>query len=230
MRKMITIAVLLLCAAGMAQQVPNVNPGEPVSEIPTVTFSQSWADAVPPYYSIAVSNDGRVAYHSTPKAENQGEPYDLKFVMSDVNLAKVLRLTKELNFFNGNFDYKKSKIAFTGTKLLRYEEGKRLHETSYNWSDNVRVQELTTLFQGISETVELGRLVSEKYKFDKLGVDAELKKLESAAKSGRLEEVGAIQPILSKIAKDSSMMNISRRRAEFLLSRALNKVHSGGQP
>jgi hypothetical protein len=205
---------------GWAQfTVPNVHPQESKAPIPTITFTQSWPDATPPYYSVVVSNDGRSAYHSTAKAENDGDPYDVKFVMSDANLAKVLRLAKELNFFEGNFDYKKSRIAFTGTKTLQYQEGKTVHATSYNWSDNVKVQQLTSLFQGISETIELGRLISEKYRFDKLGVDAELKKLESAAKGGRLEEIQAIEPILSKIAKDSSVMNISRRRAEFVLSK-----------
>jgi hypothetical protein len=219
-KALIFASLVTACISGLAQlETPRISPSESTSPAPTITFTQSWAEATPPYYSIVVSNDGQAAYHSSSKAENLGEPYDVRFVMSDANLPKVVRLAKELNFFDGNFDYKKNKIAFTGAKTLQYKDGKAVHATSYNWSDNINVQQLTALFQGISETIELGRLIGEKYRFDKLGVDAEMKKMEAAAKAGRLEELQAIEPILTKIAKDPSMMNITRRRAEFLLSK-----------
>jgi len=56
-----------------------------------------------------------------------------------------------------------------------------------------------------------------------------LKKLEQAAKDDRTAELQSIQPILSKIAKDSNMMNITRRRAEFLLAKIPQTAQVNGQ-
>jgi hypothetical protein len=91
------------------------------------------------------------------------------------------------------------------------------------------MQEITKIFQNISETIELGRSIADKYRFDKLGVDAEMKKLEQAAKDDRTAELQAISPILTKIAKDPGMMNITRRRAEFLLAKIPKSAKISGQ-
>jgi hypothetical protein len=54
-------------------------------------------------------------------------------------------------------------------------------------------------------------------KFDKLGVDAILKRMEEMNKQGMLLEIQALEPILKQIATDRSFMNISRQRAQRLL-------------
>lgn len=231
MRKaIILITVLLACVSAVGQSAnPPISPGDATNPVPTITFSQNWPEAIPPFYSIAIAANGQASYQATPKANNEGDPYLVKFEASAETKAKLFDLAKALNHFNGNWNYKKNRIAFTGDKTLTYKNGIEEYRTTYNWSDNLQIQKITSIFQGISETVELGRLLTEKYRFDKLGVDAELKKLESAAKAGRLEEIQAIQPILSKIAKDSSMMNITRRRAEFLLSKIQKAAVVQGQ-
>jgi len=184
-----------------------------------VTFAQSWPEATPPFYSVALDSAGNVAYRSTAQPNNAGDPYIVRFVASDETRTRVFDLAKRLQYFRGNYDYTRSRIAYTGTKTLRFQNGKEEHVTTYNWSDNVAVQDLTRLFQNISETVEIGRVIAEKYRFDRLGVDAEMRKLEEAAKDGRAAELQAIEPLLSKIANDSGMMNITRRRAEQLLAK-----------
>lgn len=220
------VASSLAQGSGAVTEPPSVPPD---ATPPIVIFTQSWPDAFPPFYSIAVDSTGRANYHSTPKTPGSGDPYDLKFTLSMEARTRVFDLAKTLKFFQGNFDYKKSKIAYTGTKTLYFLNGKEEHQTSYNWSDNIAMQQLTKLFQDTSETIELGRMIAEKYRFDKLGVDAEVKKLEQASKDNRVAELQAIQPILSRIANDSNMMNITRRRAESLLARIPQSAQVNGQ-
>ncbi len=196
---------------------------------PIVTFTQAWPQATPPFYSISVESTGRTSYYSAPSSPSSGDPYTLKFTMSEEMRTRVFDIAKQLNYFRGSFDYRKSKIAFTGTKTLKFINGEQKNQTSYNWSDNLAVQQLTKLFQDISETVELGRVISEKYRFDKLGMDAEMKKLEQAAKDDRVAELQSIQPLLSRIAKDSSLMNITRHRAEVLLAKIPKGAKINGQ-
>jgi hypothetical protein len=223
MKKAVLLFLLTLWCAGMFAQANEPKPeppsAAPEAVPPIVTFTQAWPDATPPYYSVAMDSTGRTTYRSTPPANNPGDPYEVKFVVSAETRTRIFDLAKKLNGFQGNFDYKKSRIAFTGTKTLKFQNGKEEHETSYNWSDNLAMQDITKIFQNMSETIELGRKVADKYRYDKLGVDAEMKKLEQATKDERTVELEAIQPILSRIAKDPGMMNITRRRAELLLAK-----------
>ncbi len=237
MTRMIRIALLawtvLLTASIWAQANSSQLDSSAISAstlTPSVTYSQKWPDATPPYFVIEVDPGGRASYRSTSKAAASDDPYELKFVVSEQTRARIFDLAKQLNFFQGSFDYTKSKIAFTGTKTLTFKNGGEEHQTSYNWSQEPGVQELTNTFQNISETIELGRQLADKYRFDKLGVDAELKLLEEAAKSNRVAEVQSIEPILSRIAKDPNMMNISRRRAELLLAKILPGARLSGHP
>jgi hypothetical protein len=227
LRSSLFVFIVLGCAAFLAplafaqtdQQAPE-RPAIPADATPpVVAFSQTWPDAIPPFYSIAVESSGRASYHSTSKPPATGDPYDLKFTVSEPTRNKIFDLAKRLNYFRTDFDYKRSRIAFTGTKTLVFQNGDEKHETSYNWSDNLAIQQITRLFQNMSETIEIGRVVAEKYRFDKLGVDAAMKRLEEATKDDRTAELQTIQPILSKIAKDPGMMNITRRRAELLLAK-----------
>lgn len=217
----ILVGILLFCTIAFAQDAqPHLNPGQNADQTaPVISFSCNFPQLTPPYYNIAVDSSGRAEYKSTPKPKNEGDPYELKFVASEATRARLFELARQLNYFQGNFEYTKGKIAFTGDKTLTFKNGDDEHSTTYNWSENPLVQEITAIFQNTEETIELGHQLEEKYRFDKLGVDAVLKTLESEAKDNRLGEIQAIQPILTRVARDSNLMNISRRRAEFLLSK-----------
>jgi hypothetical protein len=233
--KNVLFLIVLLFASMVCVAQADPAKAEPASAAPetvppVITFTQAWSDATPPFYSIAADSTGRTTYHSTPRADNTGDPYDLRFNLSQQTRARLFDLARQLNYFHGNFDFKKSRIAYTGTKTLRFQNGKDDNITNYNWSDNLKMQQVTKIFQNISETIELGRVIADKYRFDKLGVDAEMRKLEDAEKGQRTAELQAIQPILSRIAKDSSLMNITRRRAEQLLAKIPQDVRISGQP
>jgi len=57
-------------------------------------------------------------------------------------------------------------------------------------------------------------------RFDRLGLEAELKAMEHLAEGQDLHEVQIIAPILENIANDSAVLNIARRRARRLLAKA----------
>lgn len=186
---------------------------------PTVTFSLDFPNASPPHYFLAVSADGGATYHSDPGSETaDGERYEYPFTISGENREKIFQGAKQLKYFDQDFEYRKSKIAFTGNKTLAYKDGDRQFHTTYNWSANTAVQQLTNLFENIAETMEFGRRLTYFHAHDKLGLDEELKRMQEMAKDHQLAEIQAITPILKSIAADGSVMNMSRRRAEALLS------------
>lgn len=236
MRKLSIIVLFsLLCTSLIAQDSnPRLNPneaGQPEKTPPEVSFTLDFAQSNPPFYNIAIDADGRAEYKATPMPKNQGDPYEVKFVATEPTRTRVFELARQLNDFQGSFEYNKSKVAFTGTKTLAFKNAGAEHQTTYNWSDNPQIQEITTIFQNIAETMNLGRQLEDKYRFDKLGVDAILRIMDQEATENHLGELQVLQPILSRIAKDPGMMNISRRRAESLLSKMAKPAlaSAGGQ-
>ncbi len=233
MRHWFLIAVVLACSLFVWGQQPNLEPNTPGDKpVPTVTYDQVFPGAVPAHFSVAVESDGRAAYRSDEigpgvRESATGDPYLLQFVVSDATRTRIFTLAAEANYFHGDFNYTKSRIANTGTKTLTYSQGSAVSfgkpttgvrsSTVYNYSENRAIQQLTAVFQEISQTLELGRRLNYLHRFDKLGLDAELKSAEQMAHEGQLLELQAIAPALKAVADDTAVMHIARQRAEALL-------------
>jgi hypothetical protein len=215
--------VLLLLLPAVAQQ-----PAAPAQ--PSVTFDFDWSQGIPwQTYSITVRADGNTHFQGTPAPDEAGgdtDPFQQDFTMSEVNRSKIFDLAKKLNYFQSDFDSHLKRIAQTGSKTLEYTSATAHGATTYNWSPNADVQELTRLFLAIANTLDYGRKLSFQYRFDKLGMEARLKQLEDMRADHHVEELNAIAPILGKIADDPDMMHISRQAAQQLL----RTLSGPGQP
>jgi len=217
--------VCLLAISALPAQDQNQPPNP---AIPTVTFELFWEQATPQSYTITVDGMGAAHYvsrnptrASAPITAPTYDPeYDTLFTMSGKSRERIFELARELDYFHGDFDYRQHKIANTGTKTLRYADAVRNFSTSYNWSENKSIQELTNLFQGISNTLQYGQRLQFKKRFDKLGLEAELKTMEAQAQNKELAELQVIAPVLQNIADDTSVLHIARERAKRLLAQA----------
>ena len=94
-------------------------------------------------------------------------------------------------------------MANTGHKTLTYADPVRYFETTFNFSDHKAVDDLARLFQAISNTIEFGRKLEFKHKYDKLGLEGDLKAMEDAMECHNLAELQVIAPTLRSIADDS---------------------------
>jgi hypothetical protein len=193
--------------------------------LPTITFDRVWEDYTPQNINITVEATGPAKYTSRNpfKPPDQAGPdpdYLLAFTLSPRNQEKLFRYAREANYFNGDFRYKKHAVASTGKKTLAYADPNRNFETTYDYSENKAIAEITSIFLGISNTIEHGRKLVYLHRFDKLGLEEELKAMESAAASHNLAELQIIAPTLDKIAGDRTVLNIARQRAQKLLAKA----------
>jgi hypothetical protein len=215
------VSVLLALPLALLAQVPDLHPQQTFTPEPIVSFSLELTGAVPPYYSISVESTGKAAYRSSPvPGDMEGDPYITKFVVSELGRTRIFELARKLHYFKGDFDYRKGRVANTGIKTLYYTDQKTNNSTTYNYSSNQDIQELTRLFQGISTTLEFGRRLSYYYDHQKLGLDDELKRMDEMAEQGELSELQAVVPILQKIAGDPQVMHIDQEHARRLLQMA----------
>jgi hypothetical protein len=229
------LTLLLPAVAAIAQKPqPPAAPNNPAA--PTVMFDVFWEPATPQQYTITVQASGETRYVSRnptkPADENgvQGDDYETHFTMSPGAREKIFSLSEQARFFNGDFDYKKHTVANTGKKTLSYADSNRRFATTYNWSENGAVDQLTRMFQGISNVIEHGRKIQFLRRFDKLGLEAELKAMEEQAAGHYLNELQVIAPTLESIANDPAVLNIARQRAKRLLAQSAKEEASYVKP
>ena len=213
------LGVLLLTNCSLFSQC--TRQAEPTEGAPLVTFELDWRAVDPQFYTISIDSSGRASYCSEPRTEpgeTPGDPYLLKFTADPRDKAEIFRLAEQLNYFQGKFDNLGKKVAQTGIKTLRYRNGAQQSATDYNASTNPKLNQLTSLFQCMSTTFELARTLQNKLRYDKLGLDDTLKRMEELQRGGQLAELQAIAPTLSQIADDPNVMGVARKRARWLLS------------
>ena len=190
------------------------------AEPATVTFSLDFPGSDPEHYSISVQSDGRARYEcSAPiSADSEDrENYQTEFSLSDATRTRIFDLAAQAKYFSGKIDSGKQKLANTGAKKLAYKDGQRDFAAAYNYSPLPTVQQLTTLFQSISATLEFGRRLDHLHRYQKLALDDELKRMEEQARHGDLVELQAVKPILQEIYADSSVLNVVRARAQRIM-------------
>jgi len=188
---------------------------------PLVSYTQDFEGSNPSHYEISVASDGHGTYVSNGQLNQDSQPADLEPVQFSVSgkvCAQIFELTKRARYFNGKIDSGRSHLANTGAKTLVYKDGSRQSRATYNYSSVPGVMELTSIFQGLSTTLEFGRRLTFFHHYQKLALDDELKRMEDLQRAQMLGDPEAIEPILRDIAQDQKVMNVSRSRALRLLA------------
>jgi hypothetical protein len=250
----IICALLLLGSIGFSQsQAQQASESKNAS----VTFRFLYKQMHPARYEIIVHSDGSASYESQddapiitastsenpsyqkPKTEEpqsgdsdeiKGDIYHRNFQITPSLKARIFDLAKLANYFDGDFDFRKHNVAFTGKKTLVYSDGARSTQATYNWSENQAINELTDIFNRISQTFEFGQRLAFEYRFQKLELDKELGTMEEIAKRGGLAELHVTVPLLQQLSTDHSVMHVARERAARLLKRAEPEQAELGPP
>ena len=215
MPRLIKILCLLIVSSTLAYSQTEA--------LATVTFTLDFPASQPEHYSIRVQSDGSARYQSSGRLSadsDETDSFDLDFTVVAETWQKIFELAAKAGYFQKDVDSHHKGLAFTGKKTLGYKDTRRSGESTYNYSANPAVQDLTTLMQSLSATLEFGHRLQYDHHYQKLALDEELKRMEEMARTNQLVEVAAIQPILNQIIADPSVINVTRARAQRLLERA----------
>ncbi len=189
----------------------------------SVNFTLDFTGANPSHYEIAVHDNGQGSYSSNGQLNQDSDPADpapLQFTLSPNVRQQVFELAERAKYFTGKVDSGRKNIANTGAKTLAYQDEHRRSQAAYNYSPVAPVQQLTSIFEGLSATLEFGRRLDYFHKYQKLALDQDLKRMEELQRDHNLGDVQAIASILNAIANDSSVINVTRARALRLLAAA----------
>ncbi len=190
----------------------------------TVTFTLDFPLSDPTHYSIAVDANGHASYECTVKDQEGSEAqlYRAEFNVSAANRQRIFEWTQQAKYFSGKVDSGNRKLAFTGDKILSYQDGQRSYTARYNYSAIEPVRQLTTLFQSMESTLDYGRRLAYYHRYQKLALDDELKRMEAQARSNELSEIQSVKPVLQEIVEDNSVINMVRARAKALIQMESN--------
>ena len=186
-----------------------------------VNFTLDFPISQPEHYSIRVPSVGLAHYESNGRASADSEAtdsFDFDFMVSPELRRKIFALAQKAGYFQKDLDSHRKSLAFTGKKTLSYKDASRSGESTYDYSPNSAVQELTSLMQNLSATLECGHRLQYDLRYQKLALDEELKNMEELARGQGMMEAAAIKPILEQISTDSSVINVVRARAQRLLA------------
>jgi hypothetical protein len=216
--------VLAICVASYGQTtVPRETVAAPATDVhPSVeaaqvqfTFENSNLD--PTYFELTIDDRGQASYRSRRREEAPMDSEDAStFQVSPYTRDRIFALAKALDYFNGDFEFRKRRIAFSGTRTFTYLRDGTRHSTRFNWSQNQQMLELVGIFEGIGATLESEMKLNYLRRHDKLGLNAQLARMEEQAKSGTLKELRLLSQVLNEVANDSTVMHIARQRAEKL--------------
>lgn len=222
---------LLTCFAGLALAIPSLAQSQqPI--VPTIAFNCDFPASNPSHYGFSVTSNRSASYTSDGKVNKDAaadpssdpeEPFHMDLTLSSVTTDRIFALAKTAHYFEGNLDSRKKNIASTGDKTLSYRDVEKSNIANYNYSLVPAVQELTLLFQDLASAVEFGRRLEYEYRYQKLALDEEMKRMEETIAQETWPDLPAADPILQKILDDPSVINTVRARAQRLLQHAAAK-------
>ncbi len=181
-----------------------------------LVFRKVFKNSSPEFVELRIRSDGSASFDIRMLED---EPLPRPFVVSPALTQKLFELAAQLNYFEGQELDVKRRIAHLGTKTFRYEAAGRAHETSFNYTLNATANQLLKLFEGLARQQEHMQSIERSLRYDRLGVNDALLRLEADLSRNLLPEPNRLLPLLESIAADDRIIEIARQRARALIAR-----------
>jgi hypothetical protein len=182
----------------------------PAADGPRIAYTKTFPGSIPPYVEITLDKSGDCTYKEDPKDEDP-----LKFQLAPSDAGQMFMLADKLDHFSRPLE-SGLKVARMGDKVFRYEGEGKTGEAKFNYSEDMDAKALQDWFERVAETersyIELERAV----KFDKLGAQQAILRVEILRDQKRLVAPDQFLPLLDRIVKNESFLHISRDRAAAL--------------
>jgi hypothetical protein len=173
---------------------------------PRVVYTKSFPGSSPAYVSITVERDGSCAY----KEAVDEDPENFK-LEPDVTTA-IFDLAEKLSHFKNPLE-SGLKVAKMGDKTFRWENGTEKSEAKFNYSldDNARL--LHDWFERITESETLTFQLRRAIRYDRLGVNDAVLKIQAAWDRKRMVGLAQVVPLLDRVAQNEAFLHMARDRA-----------------
>lgn len=174
---------------------------------PTLFYSKSFPGSTPAYAEITLTPSGDGLYR-----EDLADEQPQKFHMLPSEAAAMFDLAAKLDHFSKPLE-SGLKVAKTGEKKFRWIDAAKKTEQTFNYSTIPDAQALLGWFERITETERSYFELERTARFDRLGVNQSLLLIQSLIEKKRLVAGEQFLPLLDRVGKNASYINMARDRA-----------------
>ncbi|HEY2844354.1 MAG TPA: hypothetical protein VGJ09_11915 [Bryobacteraceae bacterium] len=176
---------------------------------PKVSYTKIFPGSEPAYMATTVDRSGAVTYREAKDEDPE------MFQMEADGVKAIFDLAEKLDHFKRPIE-SGLKVAKTGDKTFRWENGAENSEVKFNYSQDENARTLQDWFERISDSERAVMLLRRAIRFDKLGVNDAVLRVDSAWSQKRLVGREQFLPLLDRIAKNETFINLARDRAARL--------------
>ena len=199
----------------------------------TLVFGMDHAGTVLVSYTLTVHEDGSAIYAASyPPEMPKYSPYAATVAtMPNTQVSTTITLTPATtkmfferthatNGFVSGCESHVKNIAKTGSKTLTYTSPSQTASCTWNYTEDKNVIVMANAFEGIALTLDEGRKLQQKSRYDRLALDPEVQYLFDSVKQGHAIELGTIAVTLREIANDAQVLERVRAKAVKLLAQS----------
>ncbi len=175
-----------------------------------IVYSKSFPGSTPALVFISFDQDGKAVYQ-----ESVDDEFPIRFALSKEEADAIFQLAGRVDHFKRPLE-SGLPVAKMGEKTFRWEDGAEKHEVKFNYSQDADARTLHEWFEKMTETAQHYIALERSVKFDKLGVNKALLQFHAAYDRGRLVGLATFLPLLDRVVKNDSYLNMARDRAAQL--------------
>jgi hypothetical protein len=179
-----------------------------------IIFQLDFPGQQTPHYEIMLAEDGRGSYDTDAIEAQDKQP--MSFSIGAADAAPLFALARQLQFFHGEFAASR-KVAFMGTKSLRYIGPDGSGQTTFTYTENKKLEQLTTNLQSLALTLQMGQQLLADSRFNRMAVNQDMVELKDSLRRHTAAYPQAIAPVLAVIVDDAKVIAPARRDATTIL-------------
>lgn len=177
---------------------------------PRIVYTKSFPGSTPPFVEITLERDGNGVYK-----ESVDDAQPLKFALKRQEADEIFGLAEKLDRFKRPLE-SGLKVANMGIKSFRWVEGSAGPEVKFNYSQDLDARAIQDWFEKMTETEQHYINLERAVKFEKLGANQALLVMQAAMERSRLVALEQFLPLLDRVAKNQTYLNMARDRAAAL--------------
>ena len=171
---------------------------------------------MPEYLAVSIDANGNGTYDSHG-LEDPPNPRSLQ--VSPGTTAQIFSLVQSLNYLRSLDLDSHLKVANLGLKTLTYQDGREINKVQYNYTQKRAAQQLSEIFEKISNVEERIAQLEYAMKYDHLSLPQALALIQTDLDEHNYVEPALLIPTLEKISTDPRFMHLARSHAQELLRR-----------
>lgn len=182
---------------------------------PRIFYSKSFPGSVPAYVEIVFERTGKAVYKEAP---DDDQP--IKFQLKQAEADEIFALAAKVDQFKRPLEATglKVPVANMGMKTFRWEDGAARQEVKFNFTLDADARSLVDWFDKMIESEQHYIALERSVKFDKLGANKAILQLQAAMERSRLVALDQYIPLLERVVKNDSYLNMARDRAAMLVA------------